>query len=236
MGFHATESCLPPVRPRTSRARLSGNPTPTRKNRVWNFLATCATSVRVFASQPAETVSETSATLTISVSGVRYYVYRLYEPPTGRWLNRDPITEKGFRLLQASRTRKTSNNTYFFVGNSPQNYIDPLGLSWLGDAWNWLKKKFGLTDKTKCDDKCDNKELIDLLLVGGSTLPKIGNLVTLVTTSKGCLDAAKGPCKDFAQEKTWSSCIACCTPIVIQLPGGTQNLCVQLCKPLQENP
>ena len=41
---------------------------------------------------------------------------RWYSPNTGRWLNRDPIEEKGGR------------NLYGFVRNGPLNFIDPLGL------------------------------------------------------------------------------------------------------------
>ena len=44
-----------------------------------------------------------------------------YNPSTGRWLNRDPIRERG------------GLNLYGFVGNSPVNRRDPLGLAF-GDS------------------------------------------------------------------------------------------------------
>ena len=53
---------------------------------------------------------------TKSVSGVRYYGFRYYNPQTGRWLNRDPIEEEG------------GSNLYGFVGNDSLNGFDPLGL------------------------------------------------------------------------------------------------------------
>jgi RHS repeat-associated protein len=42
--------------------------------------------------------------------------YRFYDPNTGRWLNRDPIGERG------------GLNLYGYVGGNPVNYTDPLGL------------------------------------------------------------------------------------------------------------
>ena len=43
------------------------------------------------------------------------YLMRFYNPPYGRWLNRDPIGEDG------------GENLYAFCGNSPIGYFDPLG-------------------------------------------------------------------------------------------------------------
>ena len=49
-------------------------------------------------------------------TGHYYYGYRYYDPRDGRWLNRDPIGERG------------SQNLYAFVGNDGVNWIDYLGL------------------------------------------------------------------------------------------------------------
>ncbi len=54
---------------------------------------------------------------TKSVSGVRYYGLRYYNPSMGRWLSRDPIGENGGR------------NLYGFVSNSPLVYYDARGLA-----------------------------------------------------------------------------------------------------------
>ena len=51
-----------------------------------------------------------------TVSGVRYYGQRYYNPVTGRFINRDPIEEEG------------GANLYGFVGNDSVDQIDPLGL------------------------------------------------------------------------------------------------------------
>ncbi|WP_257229158.1 RHS repeat domain-containing protein [Akkermansia muciniphila] len=45
-----------------------------------------------------------------------YYNYRYYNPRDGRWINRDPIAEQG------------GWNLYAFLGNSPQDKFDALGL------------------------------------------------------------------------------------------------------------
>jgi RHS repeat-associated protein len=49
-------------------------------------------------------------------SGLYYYLYRFYDPNIQRWLNQDPIGERG------------GINLYQFVANSPINTADPLGL------------------------------------------------------------------------------------------------------------
>ncbi len=54
-------------------------------------------------------------------TGLLYYGYRYYCPGTGRWLNRDPLGEKG------------GENLYGFVRNSTQNSIDPKGLQDCGN-------------------------------------------------------------------------------------------------------
>ena len=48
-------------------------------------------------------------------SGLVYYLYRYYEPNLQRWLNRDPIGERG------------GKNLYGFVANEPLDKYDPFG-------------------------------------------------------------------------------------------------------------
>ena len=49
-------------------------------------------------------------------SGLSFATYRAYSAEVGRWINRDPIGERG------------GLNVYEYVGGSPLNYSDPLGL------------------------------------------------------------------------------------------------------------
>ena len=49
-------------------------------------------------------------------SGLDMATYRFYDPDLGRWLNRDPIAERG------------EINLYGYVRNNPFRYIDILGL------------------------------------------------------------------------------------------------------------
>jgi RHS repeat-associated protein len=83
-----------------------------------------------------------------SESGLAFYRARHYDAHVGRFLQEDPMRE-GLTLLE-------SLNAYPYVGNSPLNLIDPLGLySWdefLEDASNFaagfgdnLTSGFGLT-------------------------------------------------------------------------------------------
>ena len=49
-------------------------------------------------------------------SGLMLATYRALDPNTGRWINRDPIRERG------------GINLYSYSGGNPENRIDPLGL------------------------------------------------------------------------------------------------------------
>ena len=55
-----------------------------------------------------------------------YVRARHYSSAEGRWTTRDPIGEAG------------GINLYGFVGNNPVSYVDPLGLSWYKDLFNFV--------------------------------------------------------------------------------------------------
>ena len=65
-----------------------------------------------------------------------YYGYRFYDPNLQRWLNRDPLLERGFLQIRALSFAKSmpylrqtaDQNLYRFVLNDPIRRIDPLGL------------------------------------------------------------------------------------------------------------
>ncbi|MFX1299179.1 MAG: DUF5675 family protein [Promethearchaeota archaeon] len=59
-----------------------------------------------------------------------YYGYRYYSPEFGRWINRDPINERGFLVLSKyAHYRKGDLNLYAFIQNNSINRTDLFGLS-----------------------------------------------------------------------------------------------------------
>ncbi len=90
---------------------------PPSKNRVVGSRRFPAARARRSTPQTLEPHREKQPTTTTTASGVHYYGYRYYNPDLGRWVNRDPIKERG------------GLNVYGFVGNNPLNKQDPTGLS-----------------------------------------------------------------------------------------------------------
>ena len=103
MGFHVAERCQEKtdLSGRSRQARTD----PPSENRVWDFQNTSRFRARRFSSQPLETTSETTVTLTIIVSGLPL------------WPSRDPIGEIG------------GFNLYGAFDNSPIDTADMLGMA-----------------------------------------------------------------------------------------------------------
>jgi RHS repeat-associated protein len=127
-------------------------------------------------------------------TGLNYYGFRYYNAGTGRWLNKDPIGEKG------------GLNVYCFVGNRPIGAVDPWGLftsvdrDVLDHAWNspspftsWQVRppltiessrvgitgsEAGITNQLSSDGE---------LLCGCSTTIQVSALVNIVTDHKWSL-------------------------------------------------
>jgi uncharacterized protein (DUF2235 family) len=78
-------------------------------------------------------------------TGLSYYGYRYYSPTMGRWLSRDPLGEAG------------GMNLVGFVGNSPENAADPLGLALYAfdGTWNDREKMKRPTNVAKLADIYD---------------------------------------------------------------------------------
>ena len=81
-----------------------------------------------------------SAVFTKSASGVRYYGFRYYNPQTGRWISRDPLSEHAFwgiytdkKSLQevSALIHDSLDPVYAFVGNNSNNSSDFLGLAYM---------------------------------------------------------------------------------------------------------
>jgi hypothetical protein len=53
-----------------------------------------------------------------------------YDSGVGRWINRDPIGDEGFRVrLVSSRPQTPAESTYVFSANDPIDKLDPNGLN-----------------------------------------------------------------------------------------------------------
>jgi RHS repeat-associated protein len=65
-------------------------------------------------------------------TGLGYWGYRWYSPRTGRWINRDPVSEPGnLRVRQLYRGAYASDgalNAYSYALQNPLKFIDPVGL------------------------------------------------------------------------------------------------------------
>jgi len=157
-----------------------------------------------------------------------YYGYRFYNASAGRWPNRDPLNELGFKVLTNHRRipfgREEEKNLYGFVRNNPVSIVDPFGL-W---DWPWSKKK-------KCCKEDDEgtkaaKELANHALEGlvdnladaakeaGSeaarSLDVLKKSMLIIGAAKSICDA-KNPdgCDDFVKSGELVDCMLCCTSI-----------------------
>ena len=151
MGFYATEKCptvedLPP------------------KNRVMGSRRSAATRARVPASEPVETASETTATVTITVSGLAC------------WLSRDPIEEEGGLLL------------YGFVYNDPVDLVDPDGEIPLDTIWDIGNIIYDIAVGDSVSLAADTVALCVPYLPAGSTklvkVAKAADVLSVANTAK----------------------------------------------------
>jgi RHS repeat-associated protein len=61
-------------------------------------------------------------------SGMYCYLYRFYDPNLERWLNRDPLGERGFETLRREGGGQIITDHFGFVANNPVSKFDPQGL------------------------------------------------------------------------------------------------------------
>ena len=199
MGFYATESAC-------DRPQETYLPP---KNRVGGFSATPPTHARLFASQPLETHWENEPTPTTTASGVSFYGYRFYHPELGRWINRDPIGEIGFRSLGKGNRAvmadiqflpRTLWGLYLFVNNGPINRIDLLGLDCL-DSYNMSLGGSG------CCSPCQSKPFWDWVGYSsyGDCLWKRTGIPSLETAALGECIAKLGKKKILSIISTFTS-------------------------------
>ncbi len=184
-------------------------------------------------------------------AGLYYYGYRFYDPNTQRWVNRDPIRERG------------GVNLYCFSRSNPMNFIDPDGrapMSWPvvpppGYSSSLLQPK---TQKPSDSDCCDQdnpaRELLKTAAsnlasvlqggqVGGKAPPILQLIVLAMDADKGCgnMQEAGERCADFAAKSAldpgyadgYQDCMLCCQGLLSSFPnlGGFENTtCAGICR------
>ena len=116
--------------------------------------------------------------------------HRFYSPGLGRWVNRDPVRERGGR------------NLYVFVKNSPSRKVDILGLMDQAscvaaktaffvkypqflDRWRKDAPKCHLRIECAC---CDKDNLCDRGAPGCTRITPGGTLITLCTDRGGSIE------------------------------------------------
>jgi RHS repeat-associated protein len=75
-------------------------------------------------------------------SGLYYYRFRYYDTETGRFLSEDPLM--------------SGPNAYAYVGNSPLNFVDPLGLKKCSFT-DWFVNRYMDREVLDCEIRCWNK-------------------------------------------------------------------------------
>lgn len=135
-----------------------------------------------------------------SQTGLNYYGYRFYSPEMGRWINRDPIGDEDLLLFGPGEDEPPEwANPYWFVMNSPPNYVDLLGLKLIDCLKKWKKAK-ACASLPKLGSKCakalkktnpsDYAKVKDLL----------GNASNLSKEHSDAMDQFHDECLDVACE------------------------------------
>jgi RHS repeat-associated protein len=138
-------------------------------------------------------------------SGLYYYGYRFYDPGSQRWLSRDPLTESG------------GPHPYAFVGNSPMNNTDALGLLIYGGPSAYQRA----LAKSQCIYNCGRQLTTDLAVCG---VVYVGGLVItgavcyfnppLCSTAASYSVRAVYGCAAFAGSR-YTVCMGYCATILI---------------------
>jgi RHS repeat-associated protein len=120
-------------------------------------------------------------------SGMYYYAYRFYDPSFQRWINRDPLAEKGHRLIRGAcvdcdAALGKEANIYLFCANSPISNYDLLGLVTEEDCQQQLTKDMAKVAKE--GGKCA-AEAVKVGLYGGLASIVAGGVGAIFTSPIG---------------------------------------------------
>jgi len=136
------------------------NPHSVEENRVGDFFVNKVNSRRVNRLAAQQPRLENEHSYDETASGMFFYGFRYYDPVTGRWPSRDPISElvhakKRFLLHAYGEISLGGPNLFCMVRNAPQNYVDVLGES-LQEVREGIGVLVGLTIGYLIDTIIDN--------------------------------------------------------------------------------
>ena len=145
------------------------------------------------------------------LTGLYYYLYRYYDPLTGRWPSRDPIEERG------------GVNLYRFVGNDGVGNFDILGN---------FGENTGEQDSTREDEwedyqvKFDKVTSCSIVIYAGHGLGNkhFDSYKELIT--KKSLRASKVPARIFTEDDAFATVVACNADAYVKvhpIPGTGNN-------------
>lgn len=165
-----------------------------------------------------------------NVLGLSEYEQREYSPKYGRWLTRDPKTERGFDLLQrlGARTNKEENHSvlaYVFVLNNAITLYDILGLDCPGCDMVGGLPGMGTDCALKCCAKHDQcyRDSDCTAWSWGYIVAKIAACIAAGIPPGLCLGVPVSPC-DACNVNVVQCFLGCAMGID---PGGPKYYCAK---------
>ncbi len=135
-------------------------------------------------------------------SGLYLAIYRAYDANLGRWINRDPISERG------------DFNLYMYVANNPISRVDYFGRDWIDNSWSFFSGfsdiiTFGLTDVerdllgagqsvNKCSYAYKAGEVLGLVLGLYVGVTELRGALAAWRTSKAAVNLTKSQLKSIS--------------------------------------
>ena len=116
-----------------------------------------------------------SSKFTDAETGLNYYGYRFYDPVAGRWLNRDPIGERGGSNIYVACLNNFITKTDFLgLSVKPGDLMTPLDFAKLSadDKEKWAKNfqgRFGGLIEKHAKEQCIPKRLLAAIIANELT-------------------------------------------------------------------
>lgn len=130
-------------------------------------------------------------------TGMNYYGYRLYSPSLGRWINRDPLRERG------------GENLYGYLNNITINSVDYLGLAQDHHSfWGAFAVKVNIDVSYGCDDEPtilqSSATGYELIIVIGMSFDVSANIIDVDDSwGENCCPPTDGKKKKYSYKIDW---------------------------------